>query len=281
LIIFCERGRLGNQLFQYSCLRDLYQGEELVLVGLDELSSFVESVDARTVSSASLPPWLPVGRLDLVLRVLSKLRIIGLVSESQSQDSYVVTRRRGLFRSIFLASGVYFHHREVADRLGGNFKIRESNLIKARKWLRADSISQVGQNLVFVHVRRGDYVSWPSIEHPAILEFEWYRSAMDMIRSSVKKPTFLILTDDREYCTRAFRGQADVHISPNSSNVDLAIMSLCNSGVLSASSFSWWGAKLSREKQAGGVYLAPKHWAGHQRAELYPPGFTSSWITYI
>ena len=282
MIIFCERGRLGNQLFQYSYLRDLYQGEELLLVGLDELSDFVERVDGRTIASASLPAWLPVGRLDLALRALSKLRIIGLVSESSSQDSYKVTRRRGLFRSFFLASEVYFQHRDMTDKLAGNFKIKESNLTEAQKWLRAESISHTGQNLVFVHVRRGDYFSWPSKEHPAILELEWYGNAMDMIRSSVEDPTFLVLTDDRDYCTRAFRGQADVYISPNSSTVDLAIMSLCNSGILSASTFSWWGAKLSKgNDEPRGTYLAPKYWAGHDRGELYPPGFESSWITYI
>jgi len=107
---------------------------------------------------------------------------------------------------------------------------------------------------------------------------------MERIRSQVDKPLFLLLTDDAYYAEDCFGDQPDILISDNDQFVDLALMSLCSHGILSASSFAWWGAWFSlraRKDQMRGIYLGPKYWAGHRDQEWYPEGFISDWITYI
>jgi hypothetical protein len=126
------------------------------------------------------------------------------------------------------------------------------------------------KELVFVHVRRGDYLAWPSREFPAVLILDWYLSAMRQMRAMVKNLSFIIASDDHYYTADCFSDISDVAVSRCGRFTDLALMSKCSHGILSTSSFAWWGALLSRSHRSSearpdgnGVYFAPKYWAGH------------------
>jgi hypothetical protein len=79
-----------------------------------------------------------------------------------------------------------------------------------------------------------------------------------------------------------FSKYPNVVISENCQYVDLALMKQCSMGILSASSFAWWGAWFSFQNEKNyNIYIAPKYWGGHRTRHWYPEGFIFDWITYF
>jgi hypothetical protein len=281
MIFFFEYGRLGNQLFQYAALKELYPNQRLVLFGFGTLKQAIESVDAIIVEKENLPRFLMAGLQRLFL-MLSKLRIIGAIKETRENTGYVVKKTSGLLLNLRLLKPSYFQHQDVLEKINPSLRLNKDIFRKASDWLDEIVVKSSDQGLVFVHIRRGDYLTWPSRENPAVLEKEWYVRAMDRMREKVKNPIFLLLTDDPYYAKDCFGDQPDILISENDQLVDLALMSLCQHGILSASSFAWWGAWFSQKRSSDeGIYMAPKYWGGHRKKEWEPEGFITNWITYI
>jgi hypothetical protein len=283
MIVFFEYGRLGNQLFQYATLKELFPKERFFFYGCGDLKNTLALVDATVIENEKMTHWVR-NRLRQLLLSLSTLRIIGKIGEQRADLTYSIKIRRGLVPGCYLLMPSFFQHEDIVSRLNPKFEIRRALNEKAFAWLKLRNISSKSKNLVFVHIRRSDYLSWPSREFPAVLDKSWYLRAIEQIRSTVDKPLFLLLTDDIYYAEDCFGDQPDIFISDNDTFVDLALMSLCSHGILSASSFAWWGAWFSRKArkdQKQGVYLAPKYWAGHRSQEWHPQGFISDWIKYI
>jgi len=281
MIIIVENGRLGNQLFQYVSLRNLFPDQRLVLLGFDDLVGVATSLDATVIGAKKLPPWLTPSRLGRLLHVLTALRLVGRIREVKSESLYELKKQKGFFQTTYVVEQSFFQHRSVTDRLEPDFSFRPALLTQAEDWLLWQSVAPKQENLVFVHVRRGDFLHWPNLENPAVLDLEWYERTMNHARQQIQSPLFLVVTDDLYYAQDVFRGQEDVRISTNDSDVDFALMSLCAHGILSASSFAWWGAYFSRQKnKTPGLYFAPKYWVGHRTMRWYPPGFETNWIAY-
>ena len=79
-----------------------------------------------------------------------------------------------------------------------------------------------------------------------------------------------------------FKETSSIFISNNESEIDLSIMSLCSDGILSPSSFAWWGALYAKNyNQNDNYFIAPKYWAGHRMKKWFPKNFHSEWITYV
>ena len=280
MIVFFEYGRLGNQLFQYAALKELYPNQRLVLFGFGALKKAIVSVDAIIIEKERLPRWFEFGLKQFFL-VLVKLRIIGMIQESHENSSYVVKKAKSAL-DIYLLKPSYFQHQTMLEKLDPSFRLSDIHSCRASCWLKEKNIKLNDENLVFLHVRRGDYLTWPSREYPAVLDKRWYTKAMDQMREKVKNPTFLLLTDDPYYAEDCFGDQPDILVSENDQLVDLALMSLCQHGILSASSYAWWGAWFSKARRhESGIYIAPKYWAGHRNADWVPDGFITNWITYI
>ena len=115
---------------------------------------------------------------------------------------------------------------------------------------------------IFIHIRRGDYVKWPSREKPAVLPASYYHKCIDLIRSKISNPFFIFMSDDPCYVEDIFGDVKNSFISKFSLNEDFAIMTQCRGGILSASSFSWWAAYFSNLQHPHSHFLGPKYWAG-------------------
>jgi glycosyl transferase family 11 len=96
-----------------------------------------------------------------------------------------------------------------------------------------------------VHVRRGDYTADPLISARfGVCSAEYY---LDAIRG-VAPERVLIVSDDPHWCERLLNTSIDKTVQvvgPGSKYRDLAILARADELVLSNSTFSWWGAKLS------------------------------------
>jgi hypothetical protein len=284
MILFFEYGRLGNQLFQYVGIKRYFSDHKIVFFGCEDLAETMETVDVKFIAKNQLPKWLRLGILYRLANLASRLLLVGSVWESRKEFDYAAVLRKGLMLGVYLLRRSYFQHERVISEIPADLRLKPNLVEQANAWL-ADRLGQfTSRPLVFVHVRRGDYLTWPSAEFPAILDLAWYRRAMALARNRTNKPLFLILTDDPYYAEDVFSDEDDTVISNNGPLVDFALMSQCQHGILSASSFAWWGAWFSRQdqkKNKKSFYFAPDFWAGHRRKQWYPEGFKADWITYI
>lgn len=285
MVIFLEDGRLGNQLFQYLGLRQYYPDHLLVIFGFNDLQNLIKVENAIVFRSRVFKNILFLGIARFILELLSNLRLISRDAEFNGAIDFSLIKSDGLFNRFRWLSKAFFQHKNCVGAICNNFL--HINFIKEGEFLsKAENIfDDLGrryscEQLVFVHIRRGDYKIWPSEESPAVLPIEWYLSAMNKLRGEIKKPRFLIFSDDHEYVREKLSGIDDVTILGQSIYVDFLIMSLCEHGILSASSFSWWAGYLAHRRNSKGKFIGPKYWVGHRKKEWYPASFKFDWIDY-
>lgn len=122
-----------------------------------------------------------------------------------------------------------------------------------------------------IHVRRGDYLQYPNY-HPTV--------SVDYIKKAVSKINggsgFLILSDDIDWCKRNLQFPNSNYVESYNSYEQLWIMSLCHDFVISNSSFSWWGAWLSRcpDKKV----VAPETWFGPDHNGDWQGQYCKGWL---
>lgn len=281
MMIFMECGRLGNQLFQYCALRNHKKGA-LFLIGMHSLKSMFDGVE---IAGSSWYGWLferiisRLGRDRLVS--LEKIKIIGLIQEILSPTGSRIVEHRGLISNVFYCEKLSFFQSEclMDESVAGKLRIKKDLLARAEKIVTNFPTSRA--NTFFVHIRRGDYVNWPTKEAPAVLPCKWYKEQMDRIRSEFLNPFFVVVSDDEPYAEEIFGSDSDVFVSHEGEEIDFVLMTLCfGGGVLSASSFSWWAAYFARRSNCSAYFIAPLYWAGHRQGEWLPEGCKTSWLKY-
>jgi len=166
-------------------------------------------------------------------------------------------------------------------RLYGYFaseKFFAKSAVLVRKLLTPKKAAQGGDygRSASVHVRRTDYVGHPQY---AQLGIGYYARAMEFMRANRDIDRFTLLSDDPEWCGKAFSGFKDIEIvEPLHDSWHLAIMASCAHHVIANSTFSWWGAWLNPSTEK--LVIAPSRWFGAgssppqpDASDLYPEGW--------
>ena len=284
ILIFFENGRVGNQLFQYCGIKNLYPNHIVILFGLKDLQKTFCNLDAYFIGCEWLKRWKLFGMVKSLFRVMVSLRLISGARESNGVTENSILSKKGLFSKISLLDQSFFQSSKVINTFKVTPAINSELLLEAEKWLAKRGLSQCAHRLVFVHIRRGDYLLWPSSDFPAYLDFDWYEKAISLIKKMVDQPIFIVMGDDSSYLKEKYRETGDVFISTEVAQLDFAIMSYCQHGILSASTFAWWGGWFSRihyRFNGNAVFIAPKYWVGHRRGIWTPPSMVFEWLTYI
>ena len=269
MIFFFNKGRLGNQLFHFAFLMGIRNaGEAMCVIGMHELFELLDTRECLCWHCDRYPFRMLFGKL---LATLARLRIIptiGLLkTAAPSRHLPPVITRKGVFSAIRFVRADYFQSEQY---LPINYKeqltVRAEHVAKARACL-AQFPAEC--KLVFVHVRRGDYLTekYAGIQGLA-LPPEYYHQAIALVRSRLENPCFIVLSDDIPYCQQLFAAYSDFHYSKNPPAVDFAIMTLCYAGIISNSSYSWWGSKLAPDIR---LILSPRYWFGWRSKITYPP----------
>jgi hypothetical protein len=111
---------------------------------------------------------------------------------------------------------------------------------------------------VSIHVRRGDYLTFPHHHPPCSVEY--YRQAMAQFPGA----HFIVFSDDIEWCRANLAGK-DVEFSEGfSPDRDLQRMILCDHNIIANSSYSWWGAWLNPNPAKRVIF--PRRWFGPAKA---------------
>tara|TARA_R110001583_G_scaffold52795_6_gene163502 strand:+ start:1280 stop:2137 length:858 start_codon:yes stop_codon:yes gene_type:complete len=138
---------------------------------------------------------------------------------------------------------------------------------------------------VSIHMRRGDYLL---PQHSFCeLKQEYFLKAITSQFMPATNFNFLVFSNDIEYSKLVLDGDNVWFVEPKgvdaqsfttSEKEDLALLSLCDNHIISNSSYSWWGAFLSKNKNKKIIcptnYVEPSHPSSWINGKYYP----SNWI---
>lgn len=277
MLLMIEKGRLGNQIFQYCALRgSAGSSERVVLFGFTELREVFEGIDAD---------FLPLNRPGLRhlhsmtsrdFRGIAKVVPgIGIVSEDEA--GIPVKQTRGLLK---LVEPSWFQALSPeAEAVAGRMRIRREHIKSAH-----DVAAGHGVDLnaaIVVHVRGGDYLQWPSSEHPAVLPATWYVRHVEQLCNALGTGDIAIVGDESALQEEVASRISGARVLPGTAATHFAMVASSRAAVVSASSFGFWSAWWAQRAGASGPFIAPEFWIGHRRGSWWPSGIKSSFLTYM
>lgn len=266
---------LGNQLFQYASGLGIAEqlGRDFVYddwspfgcgAQHNELRHFHISKQAITPQAfSSISPLLkfPSSFLHKILprsRLLEKLSVHHIYVEKslEYKDFPAGNLKSPLYLMGFWQNYRYFEN--IKRRLEKDLAFLSP--LSPRTLLRAQQIQSSPS--VFIHVRRGDYLTPSAQAAHGSTKFEYYEAAYRKICGLAPDVTAFVFSDDISWCRSAFPFLQKVefidHTNAASAYEDLYMMSICNYGILANSSFSWWGAWLGQHNKR--MLIAPSKW---------------------
>jgi|TARA_R110000803_G_scaffold145418_1_gene211223 hypothetical protein len=137
--------------------------------------------------------------------------------------------------------------------------------------------------IISIHMRRGDYLL-PEFSF-CELGIEYYTKAIVENFMPYNEYNFICFSNDIEYSKSILDGHNIYFVEPkggekvctDSEKEDLALLSLCDHHIISNSSYPWWGAFLSKNKNKKIVcptnYVKPDHPSSWINGNYYPPNW--------
>ena len=253
-------GRLANQMFQYASLKGIARHH-----GYDYMISYhPDAVDDG----------------------------IGNMLRTELFDSFDLKVRTGIWRANTLGERQFHFDQELFDKCPDNVVLQ--GYFQTEKYFKHIE-DEIRQDFTFkdailnpckemmcqmdfpiaLHVRRTDYITNSANHPPCTLEY--YKNALDHFDDDRQ---VIVFSDDPAWCKEQELFSDDrFMISENEDNrIDLCLMSLCSDYIIANSTFSWWGAWLSANKDK--KVIAPIQWFGtgytkdHNTKDVTPNGWT-------
>jgi hypothetical protein len=283
MIFFFGEGRLGNQLFQYCFVRTVESSERWVVTfSFSDMAELVESLPKVWHIRSKLLKFV-VRKVGMyVLDILARARLISSYRVNTRIDKgFVVpeaayTKTPGLLPVIYIYPCFVQSEKFFANAAVEGIKIKAQYHQLARSYL--DTIPS-GFQAVFIHVRRTDYLNLEILGVAgADLPVSYYRTAIRWFEKHLDNPFFVFLTDDPAYIENEYRDLKNKAISGNSVYVDFCVMTLCEYGIMSNSSFSWWAAYMMTSRKK---VFAPKYWLGWKSRIEYHRGIAPSFAQIV
>lgn len=255
MIAVRSKGRLGNQLFQIYAAHSARRRREIVLaIGFDRFpDSFLPERTVR-IPSRILPTKNHLNFLERKARALGAKGVFGFIPAFR----YQIERRKGFLNLSVFEEDWLSESGILNSRVDGFLRQLGGVLANLRNLHASHLFGFPDQNNCFVHVRRGDFLEVP-FGSPMALPASWFIQMMQVMRDLDKNVRFIVLSDDIEFCERIFAPYQDVVFWHSEPEVDLAVMAGCDHGILSPSTFSWWGARLA-SLESRGHFVAPLGW---------------------
>jgi hypothetical protein len=278
MVIARIRSGLGNQLFIYAAARALAHrlGEDLKLdvsffktYPLRQFALGHFAIDAKICRPQEL--WLR--KLFAKLHLRRPDRLFREASPAY-QPAFAELKNNTILQGYF-QSEKYFS--SVPDILRKEFALKTPLSGPTSHYLARMSAG----NPVSVHVRRGDYVSYQSInERFGALDLDYYSSAKRWMDHELSGPTYHIFSDDGPYAEKYILpifGPCAQIVPPVTGDFEhLALMRSCHHHIIANSSFSWWGAWLA--DFPGKQVIAPATWF-RNKSEIPVDIIPDNWIT--
>lgn len=290
------RGGLGNQMFQYAAglsvakrsgskltvdttyLNDRFPRREFAYrtydLGVFELPQ--NFTNLSKISSALPVPGMWLG-IDLVLmQVKHALHVQTIIKEKEARgfDPGVLKAKGNVLLWGRWQTEKYFS--DAVDEVRRAFTFKNGLTGEAARL--AEEIRAT--NSVSLHVRRGDYAAFKSVEElHGKTDLSYYTRAAAHTASRVKNPRFFVFSDDVAWCRANLSLDfpmtfVDQDVAGPHDSFHLELMSLCKHNIITNSTFSWWGAWLNKNPQK--IVIAPARWyadAAHLDDDIIPRGW--------
>lgn len=281
-------GRLANQLFQYG-----------VLYVVSKRNGYDFGIPTDNLEIVDSSPNPVIGKRDyMYLQIYECFKVTGkLISRSEIKfhntfdhgidySKYVPsvfeikdhTNLKGSFQSYKFFEG---YEQDIKKE----FRFKDHIETKTKKYFDGLKSEHDGKRITGIHVRRGDTIGEDHIHNGqlggclVLPNSSWYQKMINELRN--EDNIFLVISDDNEWCKENIQGE-DVIYSKFSAHgdeeiraeyLDLCLITHCDDFIMSCSTFSWWGAWLS--KTDGEVYV-PDRWWGRRyydrnETDIRPP----------
>tara|TARA_X000000368_G_C22947962_1_gene675294 strand:- start:214 stop:1068 length:855 start_codon:yes stop_codon:yes gene_type:complete len=250
-------GQLGNQMFKYAALRGFAENNNQDFLIPPSYLKFEKYSLAYKIATKYLIPRNKQNHFlfdCFEMTSVQKKNIGYLETEHQIKeksfhfDENIFNCKLSDFDiSGFFQTEKYF--KNVEDIIRSDFKFKEFINTKANK------IISKFDSPVSIHIRRDDYVTNPN--HHA-LNLNYYKESISLFKN---EDIFIIFSDDAEWCKqqKLFSDKKFIFASDFTGSfnyLDMCLMSKCDKHIIANSTFSWWGAWLSNQKNI----IAPKYW---------------------
>ena len=273
MLIGFSDGRFGNQLFQLAALLTAQKNREFVVAfGFEDLPESFSAPRLVTIRGASRKRS---PRLGAILRRLASQRVLSEIVISRQDRSF--RRKKALIFGVALFTNRYLQVADAAETT----HIARLHSISAHELLGEGSRSH--DPFIFVHIRRGDYLEFPSRSESASLPSSYYSKGLSLLSDRHPGVRVVVFSDDPVWVHSQpmFR---DYEVCAKPTLESWVLMSTAIGGVLSASSFSYWAAKVAQhrlEPADRGLFIAPKYWLGWRIQSWLPRDIASNSFTYI
>ena len=291
-------GGMGNQMFQYALGRHLaerhktglkldlsfllnrlprkdfiFRNYDLGIFNVRENFTFLSRFAMKGSPAKNIA--FPIARAYLEIRDIFDKEYWMREKQDYFFDASVLESPDGVYLDGYWQSYKYFEKIDGILREEFTFK----NKLNKEGRLMAWKIKDV--NSVCVNVRRADYITnhLNSAFFGAISK-EYYQKAEEIISSKIDNPHFFIFSDDIDWCRANLKfNRPAVFVGREYASEKwqqyLQLMIMCKHFIISNSTFAWWAAWLSENKNK--IIIAPKNWVSGPSIntdDLIPP----SWI---
>jgi hypothetical protein len=272
MILVKLQGGLGNQMFQYATSRSLIKQPDKVQFDhtfLEQNNADKEHFTARkfeldifkNIKANKTPKWkvnffMSQSFSFRLLRLILNRRLLFIRQIENELITLPIHSKNGnLYLDGYFQSEKYF--KPIRQQLLNEFEFPEFD--PYNEDLKQQIIKS--RNSVSIHVRRGDYIKSERILNVhGVLNYSYYQKAIDILNAVFTGLDFFIFSDDMKWAKETFKEyntQFFDHNKGNESWKDMALMSYCKHHIIANSSFSWWGAWLSKNT---GYTFAPSRW---------------------
>jgi hypothetical protein len=259
-LILRLKGGVGNQLFQYAFARSLCLQLNYTLI-IDTKTGFILDKYQRTPRiDALLKAYNKATFTHYVLFYFTKyfpsissllFKSKRMVEKSTSdlvdQRSFMLSSdEKYLFVEGYFQSPDYFSSITTILKEEIQFPLYQDSVIQ--KYTEEINYSES----VAIHVRR--------VAYDDTLAISYYEAAIEKMRTTNASLTFFVFSDDIAWSKIAFQHINNIRFIVHDKKdelVDLFLITRCKHFIIANSSFSWWGAYLSKSNNK--TVIAPKN----------------------
>ncbi len=254
------KGGIGNQMFIYAASKQVAKINNAKLY-IDNITGFKYDklynrkykLDAFNVNinyANNCEMFLP---FDKIIRYIFKL-----VSPSKFlNENHLNFNKRVLdikFKGKCWIEGYWQDERyfiNISNEIRNDFTFKENYKNLGKKYIK----SILNTQSVAIHFRNFNSFTNKISNN---LSLNYYTSALSYINSKINSPNYFIFVDEPSEDQLKFIKSIDkaTIIQTNSEIVDLYLMSNCKHFIIANSSYSWWGAWLSKNEDK--IIIAPK-----------------------
>ena len=273
MILVLPKGRFGNHIFIYHFVYNNTKKNEIIITTQSDFFKYFDFENRRVIILNNIFYKIIVKFIHVFGFLFRRVYCNTEFSEQFKITSQTkIIEKKGIINSLKIYDG-YFQSYFVKNK---KLNVKRQNV--SRVYLRYSYLFNNKEKLIFIHQRNGDYKSFTAENKNVWLKNSYYKNALDIIGKN-DKIHYLVFTDDKNELHESIIKLINKTIIEGQNAIDdFILMTLCNGGIISNSTFSYCAAELIKSP----LYLiAPKYWLGWKSKKWIPYGIKNPNFIYV